>query len=199
MLSNFRDQFFLSEKDVSKIKLNENHKNILEIGFGNGENLINLSVKQPNDFFIGCDPYLNACTKILDNIVKKNIKNIKIWPDDINMIMKKLHENFFDLILILHPDPWPKKKHEKRRLIQQTFLDDIKNVLKTGGDLIISTDHEVMKCWILEQFHERHDFNCGKKNFMHVNNAPEWILNTKYTNKAIENNKVVNWFFFKKK
>ena len=71
--------------------------------------------------------------------------------------------------------------------------------MKPGGDLIISTDHEVMKCWILEQFQERYDFNWGKKNFMHVNNSPEWILNTKYTNKAIENNKVVNWFFFKKK
>ena len=135
--------------------------------------------------------------KIIE-IVNKNISNIKIWPDDIHLIIKKFKRNFFDLILILQPDPWPKKKHKKRRLIQQKFLDDLNQILKDDGELIISTDHNEMKSWILEQFHVRQDFLWFRNGYYYKNKKPRWSINTKYTNKALENNKVVNWFFFKK-
>ena len=85
----------------------------MEIGFGNGENLVNMSQKNPNNLFIGCDAYYNGCTKLVKQILDKNIKNIKIWPDDIHLIIKKFKKNFFDLILILQPDPWAKKNIKK--------------------------------------------------------------------------------------
>ena len=191
-------KFYLQEEQISKLKLKENNKNILEIGFGSGENLVNLSLNQPNDVFIGCDPYYNGCIKLLKQIVNKNIKNIKIWPDDIHLIINKFKRNFFDLIFILQPDPWPKKKHKKRRLIQQKFLDDLNQILKYEGRLILSTDHDVMKSWILEQFHIREDFSWIRDGYHYRNKQPKWIINTKYNEKALENNKVVNWFFFKK-
>ena len=129
-------------------------------------NLVHMSLNKPNDLFIGCDAYYNGCTKLLKQIVDKNIRNIKIWPDDVHLIVNKFKKNFFDLILILQPDPWPKKKHEKRRLIQQKFLDDLNNILKYEGILIISTDHDVMKSWVLEQFHVRNDFLWMKNGFI---------------------------------
>ena len=70
----------------------------MEIGFGNGENLVNMSLKNPNDLFIGCDAYYNGCTKLVKQILDKNIKNIKIWPDDIHLIIKNFKKNSFDLI-----------------------------------------------------------------------------------------------------
>ena len=91
-----------------------------------------------------------------------------------------------------------KKKHKKRRLIQQNFLDDLNQILKPEGELIISTDHSEMKSWILEQLHVRDDFLWIKNGFYYKNEQPKWIINTKYANKALDNNKVVNWFFFKK-
>jgi tRNA (guanine-N7-)-methyltransferase len=198
LLEDYRNSFYLREDKICKLKLYKFKKNILEIGFGNGQNLVNMSLNQPNDLFIGCDVYFNGCAKLLDQIVSKNIKNIKIWPDDINLIIKNFKKNFFDLILILQPDPWPKKKHKKRRLIQQKFLDDLHQILKCDGELIISTDHDVMKSWVLEQIHIRDDFLWVRNGYLYKNKQPRWIINTKYINKAVENNKVVNWFFFKK-
>ena len=198
LLKDLSYKFYLREEQICKLKLNEDKKNILEIGFGNGENLINMSLNKPNDLFIGCDAYVNGCLKLLKQIEKYHIKNIKIWPDDIHLIIKKFKNNFFDLILIIQPDPWPKKKHKKRRLIQQKFLDDLNHILRHEGKLIISTDHNEMKSWILEQLHVRRDFLWLKNGWYYKNKQPTWIINTKYTNKALENNNVVNWFFFKK-
>ena len=192
-------KFYLQEDQICKLALNKYNNNILEIGFGNGDNLVNMSLNNPNDLFIGCDAYYNGCAKLVKQIVKKNIKNIKIWPDDIHLILKNFKKNFFDLILILQPDPWPKKKHKKRRLIQQKFLDDLNQILKYEGRLIISTDHDIMKSWVLEQLHVRKDFLWIKNGCYYTNLRPKWIINTKYSNKALEDNKVVNWFFFKKK
>ena len=199
LLEDATNKFFLQEEQICKLALQKYNKNILEIGFGNGDNLVNMSLNKPNDLFIGCDAYYNGCAKLLKQIENKNIKNIKIWPDDIHLIIKKFKKNFFDLILILQPDPWPKKKHKKRRLIQQKFLDDLNQILKYEGKLIISTDHNVMKCWVLEHLHIRNDFLWIKNGYDYINIKPKWISNTKYSNKALENNKVVNWFFFKKK
>ena len=199
LLEDVSHKFYLLEEQISNLALHENNKNILEIGFGNGDNLVNMSINKPNDLFIGCDAYYNGCAKLLKQIENKNIKNIKIWPDDIHLILKKFKKNFFDIILILQPDPWPKKKHKKRRLIQQKFLDDLNQILKYEGKLIISTDHNVMKSWVLEHFHVRNDFLWIKNGHYYRNIKPKWIFNTKYSNKALENNKVVDWFFFKKK
>ena len=199
LLENYSNKFYLQEEQICKLAPYEYNKNILEIGFGNGDNLVNMSLNKPNNLFIGCDAYYNGCVKLLKKIVNKNIKNIKIWPDDIHLIIKKFKKNFFDLILILHPDPWPKKKHKKRRLIQQKFLDDLNQILKYEGKIIISTDHNVMKSWVLEHFHVRNDFLWIKNGHYYSNIKPKWIFDTKYSNKALENKKVVNWFFFKKK
>ena len=198
VVKDYSYKFYLQEEQISKLKLNENNKNILEIGFGNGMNLVHMSLNRPNDLFIGCDVYHNGCVKLLKQIVIQNIRNIKIWPDDINLIIKKFKRDFFDLILILQPDPWPKKKHKKRRLIQQKFLDDLSKVMRDKGKLIISTDHDVMKSWVLEQLHIRRDFTWVKNGFNYENEKPKCIINTKYTCKALENDNVVNWFFFKK-
>ena len=199
LLEDYSNKFYLNENQISKLAPNEYNKNILEIGFGNGDNLVNMSLNEPNNLFIGCDAYYNGCVKLLKKIVIKNIKNVKIWPDDIHIIIKKFKKDFFDLILILQPDPWPKTKHNKRRLIQQKFLDDLNQIMKYEGKLIISTDHNVMKSWVLEHIHVRNDFLWIRNGFYYTNIKPNWIINTKYSNKALENNKVVNWFYFKKK
>ena len=199
LLEDYSNKFYLNENQISKLAPNEYNKNILEIGFGNGDNLVNMSLHEPNNLFIGCDAYYNGCVKLLKKIVNKNIKNVKIWPDDIHIIIKKFKKDFFDLILILQPDPWQKTKHNKRRLIQQKFLDDLNQILKYEGKLIISTDHNVMKSWVLEHLHVRNDFLWIRNGYYYTNIKPKWIINTKYSNKALENNKVVNWFYFKKK
>ena len=89
LLEDHSNKFYINEDQVFKLAPYENNKNILEIGFGNGDNLVNMSLNKPNDLFIGCDAYYNGCIKLLKQIIDKNINNVKIWPDDINLIMKK--------------------------------------------------------------------------------------------------------------
>ena len=198
LLKDLSHRFYLEDHQIYKLEPHGYNQNILEIGFGNGDNLVNMSLKQPNNLFVGSDAYYNGCAKLLKQIVNKKIENIKIWPDDIHLIIKKFKSNFFDLVLILQPDPWPKKKHKKRRLIQQKFLDDLNNILKCEGKLIISTDHHLMKSWILEQLHVRKDFLWIKNGYNYKNTKPKWVIDTKYSKKALKDNKTVNWFFFKK-
>ncbi len=198
IVKDYSHKFYLEDNQILELASHGYNQNILEIGFGNGDNLVNMSLKKPNNLFVGCDAYYNGCAKLLKQIVNKKIENIKIWPDDIHLIIKKFKSNFFDLILILQPDPWPKKKHKKRRLIQQKFLNDLNKIMKYEGNLIISTDHHEMKSWVLEQLHVRKDFLWIKNGYNYTNIKPKWVINTKYSNKAFEENKTVNWFFFKK-
>ena len=86
---------------------------ILEIGFGDGQNLINSAKINSNFFYIGADPFLNTTAKCLNKLLTNNLKNVVIWPDDVRKIVKLFPHNSISEIKILFPDPWPKKKTYK--------------------------------------------------------------------------------------
>ena len=129
---------------------------------------------------------------------KKNLKNIKIWPDDIRKLIENFSKDIFDLVLILHPDPWPKKKHIKRRLIQQFFIDFLVKILKKNGRILLSSDEKNMKSWIMEQFHIRNDLEWYIKNINLCYKKPLCLVNSKYSEKAIISGKRINWFVYRK-
>jgi len=103
--------YLIKEEEISNIFNYQKHI-VLEIGFGDGENFINSAKTNPNSFYIGADPFLNTTAKCLSKILKYNLKNIFIWPDDIRKILKFFPDNSISEIKILFPDPWPKKKHK---------------------------------------------------------------------------------------
>ncbi|MCQ2574624.1 MAG: tRNA (guanosine(46)-N7)-methyltransferase TrmB [Alphaproteobacteria bacterium] len=133
---------------------------ILEIGFGNGEHLLELSLNNPDNIIIGAEPFINGVASLLsaitsetDNSIKKDFSNIKIYPDDVRLLLhdKNCENTKFAQIWILHPDPWPKARHEKRRLLNSDFLNLLSNHLDTNGNIIIGTDHWEYYEWIQEQ------------------------------------------------
>ena len=131
---------------------------ILEIGFGNGEHLRNLAIQNPNTVIIGAEPFANGVAALLsaitnesDNTVLNEYKNIQVWPDDVRLLLKKLNDIQFSEIWILHPDPWPKAKHEKRRLLNHEFLNLLSKHIENNGKIIIGTDHWEYYDWIIEQ------------------------------------------------
>ena len=87
----------------------KSHKVFLEIGFGHGENLINLAKKNKNNLILGCEIYKPAIAKIIEKIEEKNLKNILIFTEDIFLLFKKIKKNSIEEIFLLFPDPWPKK------------------------------------------------------------------------------------------
>ena len=116
-------------------------KRILEIGFGDGENLISSAQNNLNFFFFGVEVYEMGVANILKSMETNGISNVKIILGDIKEVLEKNSvEDYFDEILIFFPDQWPKRKHNKRRLVSEDFLFEIKKILKKDGVLIIKTD-----------------------------------------------------------
>ena len=130
---------------------------ILEIGFGNGEHVRDLAVTYPDSVIVGAEPFTNGVAALLSaicdektNEILPEYKNIFIWPDDVRDYLRGV-DSLFSQIWILHPDPWPKSKHEKRRLLNAEFLNMLATHLEKHGQIIIGTDHWEYFDWICEQ------------------------------------------------
>ena len=130
---------------------------ILEIGFGAGEHVRDLALSNPDKIIIGAEPFMNGVASLLSaitddktNRVLNEYKNIRIWADDVRDFLRKT-DSRFNQIWILHPDPWPKARHEKRRLLSAEFLNTLSQYLSDSGEIIIGTDHWEYFDWIINQ------------------------------------------------
>ena len=130
---------------------------ILEIGFGAGEHVRTLALTYPDKTIIGAEPFMNGVASLLSaisdektNQVLNEYKNIRIWADDVRDFLRE-NDSKFSQIWVLHPDPWPKARHEKRRLLSAEFLNTLSKHLDKNGEIIIGTDHWEYFDWILEQ------------------------------------------------
>ena len=130
---------------------------ILEIGFGNGEHVRDLATTNTESVIIGAEPFANGVAALLSaicdektNEVLPEYKNIRIWPDDVRDLLRET-DSKFSQIWVLHPDPWPKARHEKRRLLSADFLTMLATHLEKTGQIIIGTDHWEYFDWICEQ------------------------------------------------
>ena len=130
---------------------------ILEIGFGAGEHVRDLARNNPRKIIIGAEPFMNGVASLLSamtdektNAVFDEYKNIRIWADDVRDFLRGT-DSKFSQIWVLHPDPWPKARHEKRRLLSAEFLNLLSKYLLDNGEIIIGTDHWEYFDWILEQ------------------------------------------------
>ena len=148
---------WLMENILPKIKPTKSESgDILEIGFGAGEHMRELALANPNKIIFGAEPFENGVAALLsaicdeNNNVKPEYKNIRIWPDDVRLILNKNKFSFSE-IWVLHPDPWPKARHEKRRLLSTEFLNLLATNLSANGKIIIGTDHWEYFDWITEQ------------------------------------------------
>ncbi|MBU2842771.1 tRNA (guanosine(46)-N7)-methyltransferase TrmB [Acidithiobacillus thiooxidans] len=112
----------------------------LEIGFGNGEHLAALAAANPDQSFIGAEVHTPGVGSLLLQMEKAGIDNIRIIHDDVAAWMKTLPDALFAHIIIQFPDPWPKTRQQKRRLIQAEFANTLQRLLKTGGELQLATD-----------------------------------------------------------
>ncbi|NRB10466.1 MAG: tRNA (guanosine(46)-N7)-methyltransferase TrmB [Rickettsiaceae bacterium] len=114
----------------------------MEVGFGMGEHFADLITNNPNSLFIGVEVYLNGVANLLKMVKEKLVTNFLLWPDDLDLMLNELPDNLLDGIYILFPDPWPKRRYQKRRIINQVRLDIFKQKLKLGGFINFASDIE---------------------------------------------------------
>ena len=147
----------LSEFSLKSIQEVENFskqfdKCYLEIGFGNAENIIFQAINNPSYLFIGSEVYMSGIGTLVSSIKENNINNIKIFSDDIRLLLDQSPKKVFDSVIIICPDPWPKEKHHKRRLINKSFLKMVHDFMKDDSNVYISTDWENYAESISESF-----------------------------------------------
>ncbi|MAC40231.1 MAG: tRNA (guanosine(46)-N7)-methyltransferase TrmB [Pelagibacterales bacterium] len=148
MVSIKEDDVFFLEKLFPK-----NIKEIwLEIGFGSGENIKWQLDNRKDIAIIGCEPYINGVANLLQLLDNEQLHRVKIFTGDAIKIINSLKNNSISRVFILFPDPWPKKRHHKRRLINQNLILNLSRVMIERGELIIASDHNNYISWILHQF-----------------------------------------------
>ena len=139
-----------SRLDAIKLFLNK-RPITLEIGFGNGQNLINLALANPSNGFIGVDVHRPGVGHLLLELNRLNITNVRILLQDaVEAIPARFSENSLHSVLVYFPDPWPKKRHHKRRLLGPEFIHQLARLLILRGTLQIATDCDDYAQSILE-------------------------------------------------
>lgn len=124
----------------------------LEIGFGGGEHLAFQAEHNPSIGMIGAEPFIAGAAKLLSKIADGAHPNIRLYTDDARHILVALPNASLGRVFILHPDPWPKTRHHKRRLIQMDTLDELARVMRKGAILRFATDDESYKTYAMERF-----------------------------------------------
>ncbi|KAF0117851.1 MAG: tRNA (guanine-N7-)-methyltransferase [Hyphomonadaceae bacterium] len=127
--------------DFVPIELMPSAKEVwVEIGFGGAEHLIKQAQNNPDVLFIGAEPFIEGVAKAVKEIEVHGIKNIRLINADVRPFLNCLADNTLERIFILFPDPWQKSKHNKRRLINKSFVEDLVRILKPAGKLRFATD-----------------------------------------------------------
>jgi tRNA (guanine-N7-)-methyltransferase len=170
----------------------------LEIGFGSGEHIKWQLDNKKNIAIIGCEPYINGVANLLALLNKEQLKRVKIFRGDARKIIASLKTGSVSKVFILFPDPWPKKKHHKRRIINKNLIENLSSILMENGELRVASDHNNYVSWILHHFLNNNNLIWMAKSKEDFLKKPENWPSTKYEERAKRLGSICYFFrFFK--
>jgi tRNA (guanine-N7-)-methyltransferase len=170
----------------------------LEIGFGGGERLAQLAERHPKTLFLGAESFVNGVAKLLALIEAKSLSNIRIHDGDARNLLEHLPTASLDHVDILYPDPWPKTRHQRRRLINQATLIELHRLLKPSGHLIVATDIADYAAWTLSQIRAHGGFEWLAQRPSDWRAPPAEWTPTRYETKAIAAGRVPIYLEFRR-
>ena len=171
----------------------------LEIGFGGGENLAAMAAARPEAGFIGAEPFVNGVASLLRHIQAAGLTNIRIWDDDVRLILQDIPDASLAGAYVLFPDPWPKYRHHARRILHAPMLDILARLIRPGGSLVLASDHPVAKSWLLRLATAHPQFDWTARRPADWQRMPEELNATRYMKKAERESRVPSWFVFHRK
>jgi tRNA (guanine-N7-)-methyltransferase len=124
----------------------------LEIGFGAGEHLIEQAKANLDIGVVGCEPFLNGFVAALAGLRREGLSNVRLRRGDAQAVIEAAPNAFFSRVFVLYPDPWPKRRHHKRRLIARGVIDSLARVMRQGAELRFATDIDDYAGWTLARF-----------------------------------------------
>jgi tRNA (guanine-N7-)-methyltransferase len=157
----------------------------VEIGFGGGEHLAGQAARHPDVLILGAEPFVDGQAKLVSQVVEAHLTNVRIHAGDARELLAALPDAGVARAFILFPDPWPKTRHHKRRLIQPAFLDDLARVLKPGGGLRFATDWKEYADWALERILASNHFDWPARRADDWRVPPADHLTTRYEEKKL--------------
>jgi len=168
----------------------------LEIGFGGGEHLIAAALREPDVGFIGAEPYVNGVAKVLARIAAERIDNIVLWDEDVRPLLDRLPEAGLDRVYLYYPDPWPKRRHFKRRFVVDENVARLARVIAPGGTFRFASDWADYAAWTLAHVRRAKPFAWTAER------ASDWLepwsdwIRTRYETKAIREGRLPTYLTF---
>jgi tRNA (guanine-N7-)-methyltransferase len=157
----------------------------LEIGFGGGEHLAAQAEAHPEIGFIGSDVFENGVARLVGEVARRGLANIRIFADDARLLLDRLPPASLGRVFMLFPDPWPKLRHHKRRLVARATLDRLAVAIRPGGELRLATDDRGYLAWMLEHTTAHRDFAWLARSAADWRERPADWPATRYEEKAI--------------
>lgn len=166
----------------------------VEIGFGAGEHLADQAAAHPDTGFIGCEPFLNGVVGALNHVRDGDLSNVRIHMGDALEVVERLPDASLDRLYLLHPDPWRKARHAKRRMVNHGPLDLIAKKLKPGAEFRLGTDDPTYCRWSMMIMNARADFVWQAREPRDFLDRPADWPETRYERKARRQGREV-WYF----
>ncbi|WP_150285817.1 tRNA (guanosine(46)-N7)-methyltransferase TrmB [Rhabdaerophilum calidifontis] len=171
---------------------------VLEIGFGGGEHLAARAEAEPDTGFLGVEPFLNGVAKLLAAIETRGLTNVRLLRGDGRDVLAALPDGALDRVYLLYPDPWPKRRQRKRRIVDEAFLAALARVLKPGGEFRFATDIDDYAGWTLARIARQDGLVWTART------AEDWrrpwpdLHRTRYEEKALREGRVPGYFRFRR-
>ena len=183
---------------LANFSLDTKKKIWLEVGFGNGQHLVELAKRDPDKLIVGSEVYENGVASTCFSLFQNKIENVRVFQGDIRILLNSFKCEAVDRLYILFPDPWTKKRHKSRRLLSSHNIELFSKILKSKGVICIATDVEDYYFEIEEAFSNLYQF---KK--LHVSPEEKSLsffleLKTKYEQKAINKGLAPLYLVYKK-
>ena len=170
----------------------------LEIGFGGGEHMVHQAANNPDVGIIGCEPYINGVAMLLRKIGLAGVENTRIHPGDVRDLFDVLPKGSIQKAFLLYPDPWPKKRHHRRRAVTPEYLAPLHAVLADGAELRVATDIEDYVRQTMEEVPKAGFEWLGERANDWREPWGDW-LSTRYEQKALREGRTPHYMTFRKR
>jgi len=168
----------------------------LELGFGGGEHLIYQAQHNPDVSVWGAEPFLNGVAKVVSAVEEHGLDNIRVFQGDGRFVMDGIADETLSRLFVLFPDPWPKTRHNKRRLITEEFLENAHRIIKPGGKFRFASDIIDYVDWTLNRLTLHGGFQWTPKSHREWRVRPKDWPQTRYEEKAFREGRPCHYFEF---
>ncbi len=154
----------------------------LEIGFGGGEHLVEQAVRRPDVGFVGAEPFINGVAKVVAQVSARGLGNVRILDNDARPLIAWLPASSLGRAFILFPDPWPKRRHDGRRIVSSDLIGELARALRPGAKLTIASDIEPYIRGVMDVLNDTSAFEAVERDVLL--RPADWAV-TRYEEKAL--------------